>query len=95
VKIWILSPRARRDLSDIWYYTESRWGAEQAERYTRQIEHDLTAAAAGSPLVRPFGRHLRVRSGHHLCILRRTDGGDVIVVRILHERMDVPAQLGE
>ena len=51
---WEFSPRARREMIDIWHYTADHWGEDQAERYIRQIEHDLTAAAAGSPLVRRF-----------------------------------------
>lgn len=32
-----LSPRAQRDLDEIWNYTEAHWGTEQAETYTRQL----------------------------------------------------------
>ena len=89
---WHLSPLALRDFTGIWHYTADRWGIEQAETYVRQIEHDLSAAAAGSPLVRPLGRHLRIKSGRHVCVLRKADDGKIIVVRVLHERMDVTAQ---
>ncbi len=84
-----LSPAARRDLAQIWSYSADRWGIDQADRYTRQIEHDLNAAANGSPLVRPLGRHSRIKSGHHVCVFRKEDG-QIIVIRVLHERQDVP-----
>ena len=31
----VLSPKAKADLSEIWDYTYSEWGIEQAEKYTR------------------------------------------------------------
>ena len=92
---WQLSPKARREMMRIWQYTADHWGADQAERYVRQIEHDLTAAAAGSPLVRPFGDYLRISSGRHVCIFRRDAKGDVVVMRVLHQSQDIPARFLE
>jgi len=77
----------------IWQYTADRWGEDQADRYIRQIEHDLTAAAAGSPLVRPFEDYWRIASGRHVCVFRRDDRGAVIVLRVLHLSQDIPARL--
>jgi toxin ParE1/3/4 len=56
LKPFTFSPAANRDIADIWLYTADRRGIDQADRYIRQIEHDLTAAASGSPLVRPIDR---------------------------------------
>ena len=90
---WEFPPRARREMIDIWHYTADHWGEDQAERYIRQIEHDLTAAAAGSPLVRRFDGYLRITSGRHVCIFRRDAEGRVIVLRVLHQSQDIPAKL--
>lgn len=89
---WFLTPAAKRDLINVWHYTSERWGTVQAEQYVSQIEHDLMAAANGSPLVQPFDDYFRMRSGHHICIFRKRSDG-VAVLRIIHERMDVPNQL--
>lgn len=32
-----LSPKAKSDLSDIWDYTLSEWGIDQAEKYVREL----------------------------------------------------------
>ena len=40
-----LSPRARRDLGEIWDYTEERWGADQAELYIKRIWQAIEAVA--------------------------------------------------
>lgn len=90
---WALSPAAQRDLAEIWLYTADRWGIDQADLYVNQIEHDLTAAANGSPLVRPLDRYFRIRSGHHFCVFRKDEAGCIVVVRMLHERQDVERQL--
>ena len=36
---YLLSPRAKADLANIWDYTTKRWGVDRAERYLRQIRH--------------------------------------------------------
>jgi len=77
----------------IWQYTADHWGEDQAERYIRQIEHDLTAAAAGSPLVRPFDGYLRITSGRHVCVFRLDANGNAIVLRVLHQSQDIPARM--
>ena len=94
MKQWRLTPAARRDMAEIWHYTAGQWGIVQAETYILQIEHDLTAAANGSPLVRPLDSYLRIKSGHHLCVFRVDGDGGIVVVRVLHEAMDVGARLG-
>ncbi len=80
-------------MAAIWHYTADRWGIDQAERYIQQIEHDLSAAAAGSPLLRPFDSYLRISSGRHVCVLRRDSEGSLNVVRVLHQSQDIPARL--
>lgn len=93
MKRWQLTPAARADLTDIWNYTTEQWGESQAERYIRQIESDLTAAVDGSTSVRAIGDLLRIRSVHHLCIFRQLPGGNIEVIRVLHERMDIDRHL--
>jgi toxin ParE1/3/4 len=90
---WEFSPKARREMAAIWRYTADHWGEDQAERYVRQIEHDLTAAAAGSPLARPFEGCLRIKSGSHVCVFKHEFDGKVIVLRVLHQSQDIPARL--
>ena len=80
-------------MAAIWHYTADSWGVDQAERYITQIEHDLSAAAAGSPLVRPIADYLRISSGRHVCVFRRDSEGTVVVVRVLHQSQDIPARL--
>ena len=89
-----LTPAARRDLAQIWFYTADHWGVELADAYVIRIEGDLSSAAIGSPLVRAFEGKWRIRSGHHVCFFRKLDDGTIEVIRILHERMDPTLHLG-
>lgn len=93
MKQWHLRPKALQDLVSIWHYTANEWGSDQADAYTLQIEHDLTAAANGSPLVRPYRQFFRIKSGNHLCVFQYANDHDIQIIRILHERMDIKTML--
>jgi toxin ParE1/3/4 len=88
---FVLTPRARADVDDIWDYTVDRWGLDQAETYTRQLWKDIEALAERPsrgrecPEVRPGYR--QYPSGSHVLFYRSTTNG-IDVIRILHERMD-------
>ena len=90
---YLLSPAARRDITDIWLYTADRWGVDQADTYVCQIEEDLRKAADGLRIVQPIGNEWKVRSGHHLCIYSKQADDLIWVIRVLHERMDVDTVL--
>lgn len=91
-----LTPRARRDLDDIWDYSRNRWGERRAEAYLRQLSLDMRTVVdiprlgQSAEEIRPGYR--RFRSGSHVLFYRVTDTG-IAVIRILHERMDVARHL--
>ena len=92
----VLSPRAQRDLDEIWDYTAERWGAAQAGVYIRQLDAACNALAADPALARSAAEikegYLRHRSGSHIVFCRQTPTG-IKVVRILHTRMDFDRHL--
>ena len=91
-----LRPKARADLDDIWDYTVETWGYEQAETYTRTLNEAFETLAENPELGRIYDevyKGLRVYpSGRHLIFYFSTDDG-IDVVRVLHQRMDVPSHL--
>ena len=94
---YALTPAALADLDDIWDYTETTWGAVQAETYVRAIA-DLCAGLADGSRVSQSAEAIRAgyrkaAVGRHVVFFR---GGEarITIVRILHQRMDVDAQLG-
>jgi toxin ParE1/3/4 len=93
----ILSPKAKVDLSQVWDYTFAEWGAEQAEKYIRELwaaieeqSSDLTKSVDISDVRKGYRK---VRSGSHVIFFKVTKGGILDVVRILHQKMDFDRHL--
>jgi toxin ParE1/3/4 len=93
---YLLSPTALADLGEIWDYTARNWGEIQADRYVLAIREACEALAAGRrqgvaiDAIRAGYRKLAI--GSHFLFYRLTDAG-LVVVRILHQRMDVTTRL--
>jgi toxin ParE1/3/4 len=91
----ILSPRAKLDLGEIWDYTLSQWGIEQAEKYVRDLWSAMEQAASDPAKCVDIGDvrrgYRKVRSGSHVIFFKMTGAG-IDVVRILHKRMDFERQ---
>lgn len=93
---YLVRPAAENDLKDIGRHTRQAWGREQARRYLRALHEKMQSLAANPNLgvvrddVAEGYRSARV--GHHH-IFYRTDRDDIVVVRVLHESMDVQRHL--
>jgi toxin ParE1/3/4 len=72
---YLLSPRAKVDLSHIWDYTAEHWGVEQANRYVRQIVMACEELAGGRRQGRSIDHvragYSRYPTGSHLLFYRR------------------------
>jgi toxin ParE1/3/4 len=88
---YTISPRAQRDLDEIWAYTLKRWGIGQAAFYVRQIGRDIVTIAAQPMMGRACPEiragYVKCPTGSHVLFYRLITGG-IDVIRILHERMD-------
>jgi len=93
----LLSPAAQADLDAIWNYTATQWGTGQAADYVRDIRDACAALARGERLSRPADEiragYRRCLVGAHVLFFRVTPAGDIEIVRILHQRMDVNRHL--
>lgn len=91
----VLSPGAVSDINGIWDYTAGRWGPDKADDYTDGLRDACHALAEGSKQ----GRRLDIRDGYLKYVLGahviyfRHDGQDLVVIRILHGRMDIGRHL--
>ena len=89
---YVLSPRAQRDVEDIWDYTVEHWNVRQAETYIRQIKFAIETVAAEPKIARACNDirpgYWKYPAGSHVVFFRLTDNGTIDVVRILHSRMD-------
>ena len=99
-------PLALEQQEEIWYYTYTTWGVEQADRYIHQL-HDFLSNLPGdldAPTIKRVVADLRrdvlmVRYAHHYVFFQRADdqasGNGIQVLSILHESMDLPERLRE
>jgi toxin ParE1/3/4 len=81
---------AEADLLDVGLYTRRTWDQRQCDRYLRELEERCYQLAndpkRGRPCdeIRPGLRRIRV--GKHV-VFYREEPGDILVSRVLHERM--------
>ncbi len=93
---YALTPRAQSDLEDIWNYTVAHWGADQAEKYLRQVAEAMAYVAADPERGRACddirAGYRKYAVGVHVLFYRNAQKG-VEVIRILHQRMDFQRHL--
>jgi toxin ParE1/3/4 len=96
MKKLILSPAAQADVDEIWDYTAATWSTAQAERYVRTIRdacRDLAGGARTSRAVPTRPGYRKTSVGSHAVYFREADRATIVVVRILHQRMDADRHL--
>ena len=87
-----IRPEAEKDLKEVARYTRRTWGQAQARKYLRALHERMQALAANPNL--GVARHdvadgyRSARIGHHH-VFYSQDGDTIVVVRVLHESMDV------
>ncbi|HMS08032.1 MAG TPA: type II toxin-antitoxin system RelE/ParE family toxin [Pyrinomonadaceae bacterium] len=96
---YLITRKALADINEIWLYTAENWSIEQADRYYNLIFDEIEFIAKNFDLARDMGwlregyRASKVKS--HIVFFRKTLNGEVEVVRVLHERMDLPDRLND
>jgi toxin ParE1/3/4 len=87
-----LTPAASNDLDKIWSYSFETWGAKQATVYIRNIQTVLERLVDGAVIsntVNVREGYQKVRAGSHMIYFRWSNTDSILVMRILHQRMDV------
>ncbi len=94
----IFKDQAISDLEDIWAFTFHTWSKTQADRYHSMIINEIEFLSANSTSstdqshIRSGYRSSKVNS--HIIFFRIFEK-EIEIVRILHERMDIPNRLNE
>lgn len=93
-----LSPSAERDLFDIWDYTITTWGEQQAERYLQRLDARFMSLAEepsrGKLRTDILPDYYSYHEGRHIIFYTIHDS-EIAIARILHERMDLISQLND
>ena len=88
----VITPLARDDIKDIGRYTQTTWGVAQRDVYLRAFAVFFEQMRDGTITGRARGEIrenlLCYPCNKHMVFFRRNDGGDVQILRILHEYMD-------
>lgn len=84
------------DLESIWHYSYETWGVRQAGKYLRQIKKRIESIVQ-NPEIGLRRNEISdelysVHEGHHLIFYRKEKFG-IVIIRVLHERMDVSLRL--
>lgn len=93
---WSISKAAIKDLESIWMFTKTRWSERQADRYYQLIINEIQAICAHPNAGLNYGHF---RKGYYASkvkshlIFYRIKSSKIEVIRVLHERMDVNAQI--
>lgn len=94
----VYRPKVIAKIDEIADYTIAEWGQAQAKRYIQDIRRQIEFAAEypgiGSEAVGLPAEYRKLISGSHRVIYRCTDA-ELIVVRIIHEREDVPDDMDD
>ena len=87
-----LHPMAEADLDDIVYYTTVQWGEAQARRYSDELLAAISSVAQGHSKGKSISAALPslklVKAEHHVICIAQDSDGPVLVLAVLHERMD-------
>ncbi len=94
-----ITRKAKRDLSTIWNYTYDTWSEKQADKYLRELMGEFKAIGENPRIGRNYNdidpTIFGLKKNKHIIFYRTHLTGEVDVIRILHERMDIPGRMEE
>lgn len=92
-----MTKRAVEDLSEIWRYTYETWSERQADKYYSLLIDCIEEIAKNPTRGKEYSSielNIRgIKSGQHIIFYSRINLTEILVVRILHESMDLKTKL--
>jgi toxin ParE1/3/4 len=92
-----LTNKAVADLSQIWNYTSDRWSENQANKYYKMLLDNYIELASNPELGKDYfmvtDNLLGFRAGRHIIFYHGIREGEIVIIRILHEHMDLKNRL--
>ena len=97
-KKYHLTNKAVEDLADIWEYTFDAWSERQADAYYNMLIGACRKITENPQLFgtryEEIAEGLRgYRANKHVVFYRILPEGDILVIRILHQRMDLKRRM--
>lgn len=92
-----IKPEAENDLAKIFEYTAMSWGVDQAEKYQDDLFAGMMLLTKQEALGKEYHYaeqpYRKLHINRHL-IFYRVEGQTCLIIRVLHERMDIMKQIG-
>jgi len=96
---YILTNKAVDDLSDIWNYTYDVWSEKQADKYYNMLLEFWKELANKPSLGKSYNEVgndiFGFKAIHHIIFYKSLEKGQIQIVRILHNRMDLKSRIEE
>ena len=95
--LYLLTDAARKDMIEIGRYTVEKWGKPQRDKYLKQLD-DAFKLLAGRPEIGKDvddikSGYRKFDQGSHIIFYRAGTDSKIVVIRILHNSMDVDRHL--
>ena len=96
---YVLTNKAVEDLSAIWEYTCKAWSERGADKYYELLTGSFEELTQNPDLGKSYAEInediMGFRIGKHIIFYRVIQSGDLEIIRILHQRMDLKSRLEE
>ena len=96
---YILTKKALNDLSDIWNYTIETWSENQEDKYYSMIIENCEYIADNHELGKTYKKIFEglkgFKAGRHMIFYKKKDFDSILIIRILHEQMDLKNRINE
>ncbi len=94
---FLLTAAARKDIIDIGRFTTEKWGKRQRDKYLKQLDDAFSLLARQPDMGRDAENikpeYKKFSQGSHIIFYRAGTESRIVVVRILHNSMDVDRHL--
>jgi toxin ParE1/3/4 len=94
---YLLTIAARKDLIDIGHFTTEKWGKRQRDKYLKQLDDAFKLLARQPEIGRDADEikpaYKKFSQGSHIIFYRTGTESKIVVIRILHNSMDVERHL--
>ncbi|MFK7845626.1 MAG: type II toxin-antitoxin system RelE/ParE family toxin [Rhodothermales bacterium] len=97
MRSFLLTAAARKDIIEIGQFTTAHWGKRQRDKYLKQLDEAFKLLARQPEIgtdayeIRP--KYRKYAQGSHTIFYRPGTDSKIVVIRILHNSMDVERHL--
>ncbi|WP_409526046.1 type II toxin-antitoxin system RelE/ParE family toxin [Nitrincola sp. MINF-07-Sa-05] len=97
MRSYLLTAAARKDVINIGRFTAEKWGKRQRDKYLKQLDDAFKLLARQPDIGRDADdikpRYKTFNQGSHIIFYRAGTESRIVVIRILHNSMDVDQHL--